>query len=251
MPELSTAPCFRRRVILDATDGRVVAAVEDDFHHFLVTLEHDGNHVTHVTAASPRSPWSICLDARAKLTEFVGMALSLTPAIDPTVLDYHFHCTHQYDLTGFAIAHAVRGGRRQYDIEVPDAHVREKVARLFRDGELYWEWHMNGSVFAAPEKFAGLNLRSIGDWATDHLDPDELEALKVLRRGFMVSGGRVTDLNQFDDNGVGFEKMRGACYAFQPVHAGKAKRNKGTQIDFSAAPNALLRECEPQLLQVR
>lgn len=250
-PGLSDAPCFRRRVVLDAFDGCVIAGVEDDFHHFIVTLRHDGQRVTEVTAVSPRSPWSICIDAASKLSAFVGTTLSLTPAIDPQLLNYHFHCTHQYDLAGLAIAHAVRGGKRQYDIEVPDLNGRHAVARLFRDSDLYWEWQMDGSVLAAPARFAGLNLRGIGEWASVNLNADEREAFAILRRAFRVSGGRHLDLDLFDDNAPIIQKMSGACYAFQPVNAGKGKRNKGSQIDFSENPNDLLRECAPQPLVFR
>ncbi len=248
--EPSTVPCLRRRVIMEAFEHHAVAAVEDDFHHFIVTVEHDGTHVTHVTATSPRSPWSICIDAAQTLQRFVGMAISTAPDIDPKKLDYYFQCTHQYDLAGLAIAQAARGGKRQYDIEVPDSLNKQKTARLFRDGELFWEWQLNGSVFIAPERFAGLDLRSIGDWAIVNLDVDEVEVLKVMRRAFMIAAGRPFDLDQFENNALLMQKRPGACFASQPVNGG-GKRNKGTQRDFTDRPNQLLQELAPVPLRWR
>lgn len=242
--EKPSVPCLRRRIIMEEFDNHAVAAVEDDFHHFIVTVEHDGTRVTHVTATSPRSPWSICIDAAQMLQRFVGMAISTAPDIDPKKLDYYFQCTHQYDLAGLAIAQAARSGKRQYDIEVPDSPNKQKTARLFRDGELFWEWHMDGSVFLAPERFAGLNLRSIGNGATVNLDVDEREAVKVLRRGLFIADGRPFDLDQFDDNSQIVATRPGACFASQPINAG-AKRNKGTQLDFTQTPDKLLQEMAP------
>lgn len=244
MNESTSVSCLRRRVIMEAFDNHAVAAVEDDFHHFVVTVEHDGARVTHVTTISSRSPWSVCIDAAQILQRFVGMTISTAPDIDPKKLDYYSQCTHQYDLAALAIAQAARGGKRQYDIEVPDSPDQQKTARLFRNGELFWEWFLNGSVFTAPERFIGLNLRSIGDGASVNLDVDEREALKVLRRGLFIAAGRSFNLDYFDDNSQIVANRPGACFASQPVNSG-AKRNKGTQLDFTHSPDKLLQEMAP------
>jgi hypothetical protein len=251
MQESSTG-CLRRRILMRATDNRATAGVEDDFHHFIVTIEHDNDVVIDIGAQAPRAPWTVCADAATMLPQFIGLRLSVTPAIDPALIDYHRHCTHQYDLACLAIAQAARGGTRQYDIEVLDSKTRDKTARLYRNGELYWEWQMHRSAFVAPTRFAGLDLRSIGPWAQQHLDDDEREALMVLRRGFMISGGRGLQLDTLDDTGSDrFKAMSGACYAYQPERLGKGRRNKGSTRDFSDTPNQLLRELEPTPLQWR
>ena len=245
-------PCLRRRIVMQSSDHRAVAGLEDDFHHFIVTIEHDGHVVTDIGAQALRTPWTICGDAASMLPRFIGLKIATAPAIDPKLLDYHRHCTHQYDLAALAIAQAARVGTRQYDIEIPDSATKEKTASLFRNGELYWEWHLQRSEFIAPSRFAGLNLRSIGEWAKANLDDDEREALMVLRRGFMISGGRHTPLDQLDDNASDiFKGMAGACFAYQPEKLGKAKRNKGTTHDFTETPNKLLAELHPQPLLFR
>lgn len=252
MSEKLFTPCLRRRIVMQSSDHRAVAGLEDDFHHFIVTIEHDGHVVTDIGAQALRTPWTICGDAAKMLPQFIGLKLSTAPDINPDLIDYHRHCTHQYDLAGLAIAQAVRGGTRQYDIEVEDSETKIKTARLFRNGELYWEWQMNRSEFITPSRFAGLNLRSIGPWAKTNLDDDEREALMVLRRGFMISGGRHTPLDSLDDNASAiFSGMKGACYAYQADMLGKAKRNKGTTHDFTDTPNKLLPELHPQPLLFR
>jgi len=246
----STPGCLRRRIVMQANEHNAVAGLEDDFHHFVVTIQHDGNAVTDVTAEAPRTPWTICADAAKVLKQFIGLKISTNPDMDPQVLDYHQHCTHQYDLTGLAIAQAARGGKRQYDVEVLDSATKEKTARLYRDGELFWEWQMHRSEFIAPARFAGLNLRSIGPWAKENLDDDEREAMVVLRRGFMISGGRGKPLDELSDNGSDiFKGMAGACYAYQPDKLGKAKRQPGTMLDFTGTPNQMLPELNPEPLR--
>lgn len=236
---------FRRRIVLHAAEYHTTAAVEDDFHHFRVELEHDGEKVTAVRSEGVRPPWDLCAAAGERLREFIGVAIAATPAIDPGRIDYHWHCTHQYDLACLAIAQAARGGRRQYDIAVPDDHRPPRRVRLLRDGEPCLDLALDGSVVTAPPHHAGLDLRRTGSWNDFDLDADTQEALRVLRRGLMVSGGRGIDLDTFDDTSAGFERMTGACFVFQPANMGRARRCKGNSRDFSERPDELLREMAP------
>jgi hypothetical protein len=250
MPPLPTGT-FRRRIVLHAADRRSIAAVEDDFHHFRVELEHDGEKVTAVRSEGVRPPWDLCASAGERLREFIGVPIAATPTIDPERVDYHWHCTHQYDLACLAIAQAARGGRRQYDIAVPDDHRPPRPVRLLRDGEPCLDLALDGSVVTAPPRYAGLDLRRVGGWSAFGLDADTHEALRVLRRGVMVSGGRGIDLDAFDDNSSGFEQMTGACFVFQPVNMGKARRYQGNSRNFSDRPDDLLRDMAPAPLHWR
>jgi len=56
--------------------GEARAAVEEDFHHFRVTLRHDGREVTHVTGDTLRGPYPLCSAAGARLKELCGKEIS-------------------------------------------------------------------------------------------------------------------------------------------------------------------------------
>lgn len=58
---------LRRSIVLQAMPGRSIAAVEDDFHYFIVVLEHDDQQVRAAYSASLRTPWSNCPQAGALL----------------------------------------------------------------------------------------------------------------------------------------------------------------------------------------
>src|SRR5262245_33822255 len=67
---------YRRRIHLVSTDNAtVVANLEDDFHRFRVTLEHDGSVVRSLRGEAIRYPWSACPGADALLKRFDGVAL--------------------------------------------------------------------------------------------------------------------------------------------------------------------------------
>jgi hypothetical protein len=116
---------YRRRIRLVARDEHtVLGGLEDDQHYFTVEVEHDGEHVSAITSASVRAPWTTCPAAGAQLQALVGAPLSdrCLEVAGHTRSDQH--CTHQLDVATLAVAHAARvtaGGaeRRQYDAVVP------------------------------------------------------------------------------------------------------------------------------------
>jgi len=59
--------------IVDAR--RAVGWLEDDFHHFGVTIEHEGGRVVDVRMAAPRTPWSTCPGAAKPLQALLGKPL--------------------------------------------------------------------------------------------------------------------------------------------------------------------------------
>ncbi|HEX5616010.1 MAG TPA: DUF2889 domain-containing protein, partial [Acidimicrobiia bacterium] len=104
-PEVARdADAYRRRIrVTTIAPGRVVAALEDDFHHFVVTLDHDERVVTACRASAHRWPWSTCPDAAAVLAELTGMTLSERFTAVAAVTDPRHHCTHQLDAATHAI----------------------------------------------------------------------------------------------------------------------------------------------------
>jgi len=68
---------YRRRIRLVRLDPTTVwGGLEDDFHHFEVTLTHDNAVVTGVTMEARRWPWATCPAAGENLDKLVGMPLS-------------------------------------------------------------------------------------------------------------------------------------------------------------------------------
>ncbi|MES2025641.1 MAG: hypothetical protein V4448_08805 [Pseudomonadota bacterium] len=234
--------CYRRRVILIADKHVVTAALEDDYHHFVLQLHHDGSHVTGITSDAKRFPWSTCPSASPKLQQLIGAPLSYEVLLTQAGLDAHTQCTHQLDLAVAAIMQAVRGGHRQYDAVVSDAQGDRCTAALSVDGQQIIEWTLDGSTIVAPAAQAGLNLRKINMAAMTLQDIDEIQAFGLLRRAVMIAGGRRFDFDRLVDMSIFAERMTGACFAFQPERIPLAKRAKGSIRDFTIRPEFLLQE---------
>ena len=246
---------YRRRIRLVAAEpGVVEAALEDDFHHFEVTLRHDGSRVTEVEGRSVRWPWSTCPGAAEPLRALAGMALSPRCLAVGGHADPRANCTHMFDLAGLAVAHAARAGAvvgagapssRQYDAEVPfgaTASGGEPVTvRLWRDGELVLEWVLDGRSIAAPPMYTDAPWQGgFFRWADASLSVDDAEAAIVLRRACEIGMGRGMDLDAYDRASELGPMMAGICHTMQPGVMEVAVRNKGSIRDFSDDPDALL-----------
>src|SRR5262249_56086978 len=112
---------YRRRIrTVTVEEGVVEGGLEDDFHHFEVTLHDDGERVTGIDARSRRWPWATCPDAAAHLQPIVGMPLSPRCTAVAEVANPRMNCTHQFDLAGLGVSHAGRRlERQQSDAELP------------------------------------------------------------------------------------------------------------------------------------
>jgi hypothetical protein len=236
---------LRRRVeVSSRTDrpgtGEARGAVEDDFHHFKVTVRAKDGVVTEVTAEAPRHPNTLCPTAGERLTDLVGMRLSEVSTAVMERTDARQQCTHQIDLAGLAIAALTRGiERRVYELEVPDRTEARTHVRLWRDGAPLLEWDVEGAVITGPAPFAGLDIGSgFTGWARRNLDLDAAEAALVLRRGVFISSGRTVDL---DDPERRTGPM-GGCWVWQPGRAELAKRVLGSTHDFTDRPQVLTRD---------
>lgn len=231
---------LHRRVLLEAHAGYVAAALEDDFHHFAVRLEHDGQRVTSVEGRALRNPWASCPGAGAQLRALSGCPLSERPTEVAGHIDSYQQCTHQFDLALMALAQAARGGRRDYLAVVSDPVGGRRSAVLERDGGAVLEWALEGSTVVAGSHLCGANLRKLDMAAIGGDDPDLAEAVVLLRRTVMVAGGRGVDFDGMATLEV-FEHMTGACYAFQPQRRAEGKRNTGTIRDFTGRRGDLLK----------
>jgi hypothetical protein len=237
---------FHRRHELRALDAAtVVAAVEDDMHHFELTLRHDGRVVTAVDGRAVRWPWAPCTDGARAVDALVGMPLDTSSSAVGAWTDATTQCTHQFDLAGLAVAHAARhaaGGAptRSYLAVVPDWEQPPYHAWILRDGVEVLRFTIDGRTVAAPEPFAGVALdRRFIQWCSEHLDDDTAEAALLLRRAAWMSPARHIDLESYAMVGDTLVKP-GVCFATQPQRLSIGFRNRDSLRDYGDRPDALL-----------
>ena len=234
---------YRRAFLLVGAPGRVVAELEDDFHRFRVTVEHDGARVTRVVGEAFRYPWTECPGATAVLAGLAGMPLTTRPTAAGEHSDPRANCTHLFDTAALAVAHAAAGReRRRYDVAVPDRSHGRTRARLQRDGAPLLDWEVQDTRIVAPEPFAGRALLggSFLRFAERELDPELGEAALALRRACFISAGRARDLDAAPHAGVYLPLAAGSCHSFTPGIAERALRMRGTTREFTHRPEALL-----------
>lgn len=231
---------FHRRIVLaqhfKTSGGEVRAALEDDFHHFRVAIEHDGARVLSIHGDALRNPYTLCPSAGDRLDDLIRMPLNEVAGAVTRATDASQQCTHQLDLAGLAIALAATGGaRRQYDIEVTDRVESRCTATLARDGEPLLRWEVEDTTITGPAPFEGVSLQAgLARWAIQTLPVDVAEATIVLRRGAVISRARNKNLD------VQIHAMpTGRCHAQQPERAAQALRVIGSTWDFSGRPHAL------------
>jgi hypothetical protein len=229
---------YRRRVKIDPQPGKVSAWVEDDFHHFGVEIEHDGDTVTRIATHAPRFPWTTCPAAGELLAQrFQGRRLATIAAGE----DQRQHCTHQYDIAIAAARHALDDSPTVLDISVADDEGRGALAELSVNGEPTLRWFFANSPREGDPQSG--DMAAFLEWTRGL--PDALrEAGMMFRRGAMVSGGRRLDLERYRT--VSEVGSPGACYSLQPERALQSKRVLGAIREFWDSPNALLAETNAQ-----
>lgn len=103
-------PSFIRKIKIQICyinkGGEVRAALEDDYHHFRVSLHFDEHRITYIDSSSPRIPFISCPQATTELQTLIGTPLlnAANDIIKQT--NASLHCTHLLDLTGLALAAA-------------------------------------------------------------------------------------------------------------------------------------------------
>ncbi len=255
-PPLDTAAdVYRRRLLVYEPEGATdlsVADLEDDFHHFVVSVRHDGRVVIDVVAESYRWPWATCPAAGESLRALAGMPLSARFTATGAWADPHWNCTHQFDAASLAITHAwgrahgTREAVRQYDAEI-GAHMRLGADgagrnRLWVDGVLALEWTVavgRGLVDPQPPFDAAPWRGGFMRWADATLAPEAAERAIVLRRVCDIGHGRGMALDDVPVASDLLELQRGVCYSMQPDIAPAGTRHVGSIRDFAADPDRL------------
>ncbi|HEV7525251.1 MAG TPA: DUF2889 domain-containing protein [Acidimicrobiia bacterium] len=239
------ADAYRRRIrIVSLEPGVVEADLQDDFHHFVVTLRHDGERIEAVAAQSERWPWSTCPAAAEPLRKLAGMALTRRFTGAGRWTDPKQNCTHQFDAACHAITHAAwNRTERVYDLEVPrrDPVTGASRCRLWVDSEPALAWNVTWEGIAdarspfdtAPWK--GGFMR----WADERLPEDDAERAITLRRACDIGMGRGMDLDSIPVASALPQTMAGVCHTMQPGVVEVALRHVGSIRDFARDPQLL------------
>ncbi len=226
--------------------------IEDDFHHFGVTITHYQGKVTQVAMTTSRAPWSTCPGASQPLQELVGHSVTKRASDIGKQIDMRKQCTHVFDLTGLLLAHIgntdIRNPHRRYHTVVPDRRINRNdykldnfgrgSAELYQDGHLAMQWEIDGETITAPTEYKNLNLnRGFRGW-TEELPEQEAEHALILRRAIHVATGRAIN----SDNYATAAEMAewDVCHTFQPGVREVAYRNYGSVIDYSKTPEDML-----------
>ena len=151
------------------------------------------------------------------------------------------HCTHLFDLAGIAMGYAARGeASAQYDIAVPEPIRGPTRVTLAKDGAPLLFWDIANGAIQGPEPFTGVPLvgKFLG-WAEANLSPEPFEAAVLLRRACMIARCRLFVLDSVP-NAAALEGEPNRCFTQQPKRAAGATRMRGTQLEFTHRPDALL-----------
>jgi hypothetical protein len=249
---------YRRRILVIASDGAVTGELEDDFHHFRATLEHDGQRVTRATGEALRVPWTTCPGAVRPIALLEGLPLTESLRAAAKHTNPRAQCTHLFDsaclAVAFVAAHPGSRGERTYDAAVPDRIGGRTSPTLAIDGREVLRWEVDGNQIAAPLLFAGQALTGggFGRWVEGTLPPPEAVHAIVLQKALFIAAGRRYVFDEIDRAAQFGEAVGGACHTFSPEFEPLALRVYGSVRDFTDAPDTPLanppRAIEPDAL---
>jgi Protein of unknown function (DUF2889) len=178
-------PGFWRRIMLHPGEGWIAGAIEDDMHHFRLRLEHRDGVIVAAQASAVRHPWTGCGGAPGHIiARLTGERLADVAQRDPME-----HCTHLFDLALLMAAHASDSAPTRFDMRVADRIAGRSTATLAVNGEERLHLKLEGTVIAAPARFAGLDLKRVSQWKHD-FDAQTAELAVILRRAVFVAGAR-------------------------------------------------------------
>lgn len=235
---LPAAASLNRVIRIVSRPGVVRAALEDDFHHFLVEIAHADGVVTAARSESRRFPYSLCPAAGERLGELVGTSVRLPIIRAQAQVQARLQCTHQHDLAVLAMTAAGRGpGSRRYHAVVADGTAPGKPAVLDRDGAVALSWTLADYAVQGPAPYEGLSLGAgFAAWVGETLDEAAAEAALVLRRAVFISRARGTSA-LLDATPHAF--AHGGCWVQQPDRAPSALRERGSAVDFAGRSGLL------------
>lgn len=235
---------FRRAVRLTREQGRVLVAMEDNFHGFRLELHHDGRLITGITGEAIRYPTSICPQAFDVLQALVGRPLSADRGEFRPYSEPRHNCTHLYDLAMLASAHALRDeAERRYDIAIPDRIERRTTAEIHCNGALVHRWAMDTRAILAPASLQGLPLFSgAAQWARQHFEGDAREAAQLLQICIFIAGARRHDVNAHaGEPATPVREQVDGCFAFRRERDPSLRLRMPRPVrDFTSCPEQLL-----------
>lgn len=247
MADIPLEGIYRRQIDLRAWDEHtVVGWLEDESHHFGITLVHDGILIREVRIAAPRYPWMTCAGAGVPLQDLIGKPLVRRCTELGAMVDQRRQCTHLFDLASLMIAHAHAGRvHRHYQgivyplsADSPGVPRDRLCAVLYRDRQPVMKWSLDEDLIIAPASFAGRTIyHGFREWLETR-DAEEAEDAFVLRRVVFVSNGRkisIEHTNAAEDMGQG-----PVCHSFQPENQKIAFRVGNTTRRFDAAEDDML-----------
>lgn len=225
---------YRRATSIQVSGSRVIAEMEDDFHHFRICLSHDGLVITKVVGESIRFPWSTCgHESEKKIQELEGLGLeSLYKQL--TSQQRFSHCTHMFDLVQLAISHALTGqSPRLYQAAITlTPALGACQAELLRDGSRLFLWDIEQGSITGPAPYGGLEVGGLAAWAHQHQPVEMIEAVLILQRAIHVSMGKIFDWSSAKK--ASEMNLPPTCHTFQPSSASRATRVADNIRDFSA-----------------
>jgi hypothetical protein len=241
----------RRLIDLRVHDaGHCVGWLEDDFHHFGVTIAHDSATITKVSVRSVRYPYSACPMADRALDGLISKPLVLRATDVGLMVAMRIQCTHMFDLAGLVIAHAAAGRQhRRYEAVTTDREIvgwepgRRRLlgpgrAMLARDGVPVLEWSIDHRMITGPHTWRGQSLTAGFRERTEAMPIEDAECATVLRRAVMVAGGRSLDPDLFAtarDRG-----QSGVCHSYLEENRDTAVRIVGSTLNYEASIDGML-----------
>jgi len=235
---------YRRRILMRGLPGCVIAELEDCFHGFRVTIDHNGSTVSNIIGEALRTPMNTCEGALTPIKALIGTALDTPNTAFSSIANPRSNCTHLYDLTVMAIGHACRGEIDwQYDIIINDEKDGIIDASVLRNEELVHHWLVSDGSIQTPKEIAGKPaLKGFSKWANDTYEGDDFEAAQALHKGYFVAIALRWDMSAMEGRKVtDYSPRLGICHTYSQKVVGSAYRNRGAIRDFSNSPEALLK----------
>ena len=235
---------FRRRIRLTGEPGKVTAELEDCNHGFRSVIFHDGQQVTDVQAEALRIPLTTCGGAIDPIKSLIGVTIDSSAALINSTVNPKANCTHLYDLSVLAIAHAKRGEvTRQYDVEIEDEVDGKAESRVLRDGQVVFAWQTSQWQIQAPVAYKDKPLyKGFAAWANQAFSGDDQEAAFVMQKGYFVSQARIYDIDKLaGEPATNHPSMLGVCFSYSSPRVEQAVRTAAATRDFSDCPEQLLK----------
>ena len=233
---------FKRRIRLIREAGEVFGQLEDCNHGFKVRLGYRDGQVTSISPEYPRIPFSTCSDAGDSLLPLIGCSIDMPARQLSRRAGPLSNCTHLLDLTLLCIAHASRKeGVVQYDVVITDEKQGVADLRVHRNDELIHHWQSSEGGIHGGELHGKPLFHGFSVWAVAAFHGLELESAIVLARGYLVSIGRMFDIDKLTGRRAIDESDRHACYTFSPQIAADAIRLPNTVRDFGDNDEQLLK----------